>query len=177
MKKIRIAAAAAALAVAFQASAEITVFSQFEEIAERGLVLQYVVQCGSQRYQLSPPSGWQMEARGSDNLILFRNEKLGSVFRLQFCEDAVPGKTIQAALEEKFPGSKTAEKFQCVARDAVGPALDLEFAAADGSLYAARAGLLNYGACQVEFTLTGPAGTVSKSHMAWVTVLNSFSRL
>jgi hypothetical protein len=70
-----------------------------------------------------------------------------------------------------------AEQFQCVARDAAGVAMDLEFSAADGSSYLSRCGLLKYGEQQVEFTITGPAEAVRQSHRAWVTVLNSFSRI
>lgn len=160
------------------ARAEISVVTNYEEIAERGRVVQYVVQSSGQRFQLSPPAGWQMDVEAGDNAIVFRNDKFGTIFRLKFSPNSAPSsQDVDKAIMAKHPGARVAEKFQCVARDAAGLAMELEFAAADGSYYASRCGVLSYGDQQVEFSITGPAEGVRKSHIAWVTVLNSFSRI
>lgn len=167
-----------ALAAVLNLRADISVATHFEDIPERGRVLQYIVQCGGQRFQVSPPPGWQMQVQPSENRIVFQHELLGAVFTIEFSESPAPSNPsdITEQLAGKYPGARPTEQFPCVARDATGQALDLEFPAANGSSFASRVGLLGYGACHIQLALTGPAESIRKSHLAWVTVLNSLSR-
>jgi hypothetical protein len=157
------------------AQAEITVTPHYEEIAERGKVLEYNVQFGRQEFLLTPPYGWQFELSSDQNTLVFRSDSARAVFSVKFVENAPPrsDRELRALIEQRFPGAKNLESFTCIGRDREGRGVNTQFSAADGSSFENRLGLIRFEKTAVELSLTAPVEMIAKSHSAWTCVLNS----
>ena len=160
------------------AHAQFIVTTHFEEIEERGSVLQYWVQNGGENFSVTPPLKWQTESLATESVLIFRNEQIGAVIKVKFCVTAAPktAKELERLIFEKLPQARIVERFPCIARDAAGLAVIIEYPAADDSLYASRIGVIPYGAGSVEISLSGPASALANAHHAWTTILNSLQR-
>ena len=158
--------------------AQFAVIPHQEEIAERGLVLQYLVRTENDSFRFSPPGSWTLAANPGEQTMVFRNERFEAALTLRFIAGpgALRADRIENAVLERFSGAKVIERYPCVARDAEGLCLELRFAAADGAPYAARVGTLSYEDSQMELTLVAPVASLPKAHAAWTAVLNSFRR-
>jgi hypothetical protein len=166
------------LLLCLAARAEILITTHTEDIAERGPVLSYGMQLGGDQFRLTPPAGWRANVHSTENSLVFFHERLGTVFTIRINGHPAPktARELAKIAAEKYPGGRTVEQFTCVARDSQGLAADVEFNAADGSVYASRLGIVAYGAASIELALTGPAGSISQAHSAWTSVLNSLTR-
>jgi hypothetical protein len=166
------------LAVAEASGAEAKLNRVAINVPERGEVLAYAVSVGTNHFQFMPPPQWRVGNAPGGKVVIIISPDLAVSMAIDFLE----GPTVRGRqknrheklIVERYPASRSRDRFAARTGLGEGPASDIEREAADGSKVISRVIHARAGSAVVEFMLTAPAKKFSESTALFAGLVNSF---